>query len=211
VEDAVFYLTGSVTGVRDHLDARRIGFMKTPNIGNILSSEWVWAADNGCYGSSYVGDERWLSWLDSFDDEQKERCLFATAPDVVGDAQETLKRSLPWLPKIRERGYESAFVAQDGITVGVVPWDDLDVLFIGGSTKWKLGSGVNTLIVEAHRRRKHVHVGRVNSKKRYLAFASMGVRSADGTFIAFGPDVLAPKLMDWIEWHKTRPTLDFSG
>ena len=203
----MFYLTGSVTGVRESLDARRIGFMKTPNITNLLLDGWVWAADTGCYGNAYVGDERWFSWLSSFPASQREDCLFATAPDVVGDAGATLERSLPWLEPIRSLGYPVAYVAQDGVSEASVPWDAMDVLFIGGTTKWKLSEATYGLIDAAHARGKHVHVGRVNSRRRYLAFAAHGVRSADGTFISFGPDIRGPELLGWIDHHENNPTL----
>jgi len=204
----VFYLTGSVTGVKEELAERRLGFMNTPNVGNRLDPAWVWAADNGCYGSSYVGDEKWLAWLGSFSHEQQANCLFATAPDVVGDAAATLARSLPWLPLIRAFGFPAAFVAQDGLTVEGAPWEEFDALFVGGTTAWKLGPEVKALIVEAKRRGKHVHVGRVNSQGRYLAFAALGCDTADGTFLAFGPRVLVPELLGWIRHHETQQVLE---
>jgi len=201
----VFYLTGSVTGgVREHLDNRRIGMMNTPNIGNRLDPSWVWAADNGCYGKNYVGDQKWLSWLGSFSDEQRGNCLFATAPDVVGDAEATLARSLPLLPSVRALGFPAALVAQDGLTVDETPWEEFDALFVGGTTAWKLGPEVKALIVEAKRRGKHVHIGRVNSQRRFLAFAALGCDSSDGTFLAFGPRVLLPELLGWIRHHETQ-------
>lgn len=207
----MLYLTGCVTsGVREQLDARKVGFMNTPNIGNRLDPSWLWAADNGCYGKNYVGDERWLAWLSSVSAALRGNCLFATAPDVVGDAAATMERSLPWLPVIRSLGFPAAFVAQDGLTVDDTPWDEFDALFIGGGTKWKLGPDVKALIIAAQERGKHVHVGRVNSQGRYLAFAALGCDSADGTFLAFGPRVLLPELMGWIRHHETQ-TVMFGG
>lgn len=43
-----------------------------------------------------------------------------------------------------------------------------DVLFLGGSTAWKLGSAARRLTTEAKARGKQVHMGRVNSLKRLM-------------------------------------------
>jgi len=120
------------------------------------------------------------------------------APDVVGDAEATLKRSMPWLAYIRELGFPAALVAQDGLEAMEVPWDDFDVLFIGGSTDWKLSDHAHALTLEAKRRGKWVHMGRVNSQVRLRRAALTGCDSADGTFIAFGPDVNLPRVLGWL-------------
>ena len=83
-----------------------------------------------------------------------------------GDAAATLTRSAPFLPAIRALGYPAALVAQDGLEDLDVPWDDFDVLFIGGSTEWKLGPHARALAAEAKARGKGVHMGRVNSQRR---------------------------------------------
>lgn len=206
MEDCMLYLTGSVTGVRHLLDDRKLGYMNTPANGHTMNG-WIWAADNGCFGKNYIGDERWFAWLQRFTPEQRSLCLFATAPDVVGDAEATMHRSAPWLPRIRDLGYRAAFVAQDGLTTDTCPWDDFDVLFIGGSTAWKLGAEAQQIIAAAQAHGKPVHVGRVNSKRRYLRMAALGVDSVDGTYIAFGPDKNAVDVLDWIEWHNTHTPL----
>lgn len=203
------YLTGSVTGVRDALDAHLIGYMATPNIGYQMR-EWIWAADNGCFGNSYVGDDAWYTWLGSHTEAQKDRCLFATAPDVVADAAATLSRSRPWLPRIRDLGYRAALVAQDGMTLDDVPWDEIDALFIGGTTEWKLGPAAALLIRETTTRGKHLHVGRVNSRRRYRRMASLGAHSVDGTHIAFSPDIHGPQVVAWVEEYSRQPAL-FAG
>jgi hypothetical protein len=206
----VQYLTGSVTGVTRHLDSGTLGFMKTPTTGDIVRPGWTWAADNGCFGKNYVGDDRWFAWLQRFTEQQRATCLFATAPDVVGDAAATLERSQPWLPRIRALGYKAALVAQDGLTPDTTPWETFDVLFIGGSTSWKLGSDAQTLIAAAKARGKFVHVGRVNSMRRFSMMSHLGVDSVDGTYIAFGPDKNAGNVLGWVRWHKQQPAL-FGG
>jgi hypothetical protein len=199
------YLTGSVgKAVEPYLDNGIVGYLRAPKGGRTLRPGWVWAADNGCFNAAtYVGDDRWYAWLAAQDPTG---CLFATAPDVVGDHDATLVRSLPWLSQIRALGFPAAFVLQNGATVANVPWSAFDVAFIGGDDSFKLG-GADHLIREAQRRGKPVHVGRVNSGQRYERFAHMGVDSCDGTFLAFGPDVNVPKLLSWVRKHATHPTL----
>jgi len=162
--------------------------------------DWpFWAADNGAFsGKTYVGDAKWFAWLERWKHESS-TCLFATAPDVVGDAAATLVRSLPWLPLIRGLGYPAALVAQDGLENMVVPWDEFDVLFIGGTTEFKLGQGAADLAREALAHGKTVHMGRVNSYKRMRYADDLGCATTDGTFLAFGPDVNLPRLDSWFQ------------
>jgi hypothetical protein len=44
------------------------------------------------------------------------------------------------------------------------------VLFIGGSTEWKIGPGALECIKRAQELGKRIHIGRVNWKKRYEHF-----------------------------------------
>lgn len=170
----------------------------TPKQGNRLPDAVTWCADNGCYGKGYPGDDKWLAWLDTYTAEQRERCLFATAPDVVGDAVATLARSAVWLPRIRALGYPAALVAQNGLESLDVPWDTFDVLFIGGDTAWKLGPDARVLVAEAKARGKWVHMGRVNSERRMRYADAIGCDSADGTYLAFGPDINLPAVLAWL-------------
>lgn len=202
------YLTGNrVQGTKELLDARRLGLLNTPKNAYTIGDGWVWAADNGCFGKGYPGDEAWVAWLDSFTPGQRAACLFATAPDVVGDAQRSLARSRPFLGLIRELGYSAALVTQDGMTPDMVPWSDVDWLFIGGTDAHKLGREAKTLIAVAKAQGKRIHVGRVNSQRRYLAFASLGCDTADGTFLGFGPSVNLPRLLNWLHLYETQPFL----
>jgi hypothetical protein len=162
----------------------------------------LWAADNGCFskGDAFDGPA-YLAYLDSCAaTPEAARCIFATAPDVVGDHVATVRRSLPYLQAIRDRGLPVAFVAQDGMEHDTrVRWDLFDVLFIGGSTEWKLGPAVRQLVAEAKRRGKWVHMGRVNSRKRLRYAESIGCDSADGTYLAFGPTRNLPTLTGWLD------------
>jgi hypothetical protein len=170
--------------------------MTTPAQGNVVPPGAWWAADNGVFGKGYPGDEAWLRWLASRRADA-DRCLFVTAPDVVGDAWRTLARSLPFLPLIRNLGYPAAFVAQNGTEDTGLPWDEFDVLFLGGDDAYKLGEHVAELVNLARSHGKGVHAGRVNSRKRFAYFRDLGCDSADGTFLAFGPDVNLDECLSW--------------
>lgn len=173
-----------------------IGFIDTPAQGNKRPAGLHWCADNGCYSDRF-NEARWWRFLE-LNAHDTDKCWFATAPDVVGNARATLKRSAPWLLKIRALGYPVAFVGQDGQENLPVPWDDFDVLFIGGTTDWKLGPGPRELCIQAHSRGKKIHLGRVNSKKRYdYGYDVLGAHSCDGTFLVFSPVKNLPRMLRW--------------
>lgn len=195
------FLSGAINGTVLANPRPDLGLMISPGMGNSHAplQHWPHALDNGCFaqGESFVPGD-WLEWLAGLR-RYRERTLFAVAPDVVGDAQATLIRSLPYLPTIRQLGFPAAFVSQDGCTSALVPWDQCDWLFVGGTDAWKLSEASWGLSAEAKRRGLKVHVGRVNSYQRLALCAFHGVDSADGTYLAFGPDVNWPKLMSWMD------------
>jgi len=96
-------------------------------------------------------------------------------PDVVTDKESTIKRWAVWEPLLRKYRCPLAFVAQDGMTPSDVPVN-ADVVFIGGSTEWKLAS-----IVPFCRVCPRVHVGRVNTLQRLWQCYDAGAESVDGT------------------------------
>lgn len=233
----MWYLANpSTEKVREAMRAGRLAYMDTPKQGNKFEFGVTWAADNGCFGEGYPGDDGWLKWLANHPGDRA-LCLFASAPDVVGDAEATLDRSLPWLPQIRALGYPAAFVAQNGAEEpGRIPWDAFDVLFLGGApecltcgwilpllsparcdqcaadkpekhclncsdrprlAEWKIGRQAGYLAKEAKRRGKRVHMGRVNSRRRFTLAQLTGCASADGTYIKRGPDKNLPKALGW--------------
>ena len=161
-----------------------------------------WAADNGRYASpkDYT-DAAFLAWLGRM---PVASCLFATAPDVVGDALATLELSAPMFAPIRQLGYRVALVAQDGLEALPVPWDYFDALFIGGTTAWKLSEAVYQLCQEAKRRGKWVHMGRVNSLRRMRLAESFGCDSADGTMLRFDPN---RNVQGWADHVTDNPSL----
>lgn len=186
-----------------------LGLMLSPGMGNNVAPLQFWphALDNGCYaqGESFVPGD-WLEWLAGLR-RYRERTLFAVAPDVVGNAEATYARSLPYLPTIRQLGFPAAFVTQDGCTSALVPWGACDVVFVGGSDDWKLSEASWALVNEAKRRGLWVHMGRCNSWRRLRACVIADVDSVDGTYLAFGPDVNWPKMIGWLDEINRQPTM----
>ncbi len=205
------YLTGSTNA---KLEARLVeigvGLMVTPESGyrpERIARYPAWAADNGCYAKGERFDaQRWLDWLERHR-QFAVSCLFATAPDVVADAKATWERSTEFLPQLREMGFPAGFVAQDGLESLEVHWDAFDCLFVGGSTEWKLSEPAYELAMEARQRGKHVHMGRVNGWRRFRAAMLSGFHSADGTYIAYGPDELIERVSYWMDQQRRQPAL----
>lgn len=193
----MIYLSGAPhTSIVDH---RSIGYIVAPH-GSVpprhLAGATHWAADNDCFARPHLftleGYTKWLLGL-----PQHRPALFATAPDVVGNAVATLERSLPTFSAIRRAGFPPAYVIQDGVDETPVPWGQFDCMFIGGSTEFKGTAVVYDLVQEAKQLGKWVHMGRVNSYRRVAYAAKIGCDSVDGTFLAFGPDVNMRKLEKW--------------
>lgn len=198
----VIYLTGGgVTSAVERVDDPRFGVMVQPNGGLWRRTGRFrhWAADTGCFAAPERFDlGRYIGWLEGLI-PHRASCLFATAPDRVGDAEATLSLRQPGLEKIRGLGLPAAFVAQDGLENLAVPWDEFDVLFIGGTTVWKMGPAPLSLVQEAKARGKWAHMGRVNSRRRFTYAASIGCDSVDGTFLAFGPTRRMPEIKGWVD------------
>lgn len=203
------------------MQAGNLAYIDTPAQGNKRPDGVTWMADNGCYSDVWDEAKWWKFLVDNT--HGAAACLFAVAPDVVGDAAATIEKSLPWLPKIRALGYPVAFVAQDGLSIfcgalyagemgeETVSWDSFDALFIGGTTDWKLGADARGIAAEAKRRGKHLHMGRVNSQRRFEYARAIGCDSVDGTFLTFGPDVNLPRLLAWMRGVAQEGLFDMSG
>lgn len=191
-----------------------LGIMFQPGMGNDTKPLlfWPFAADNGCFAQGDQFDTgNWLEWLASMR-RYRERCLFAVAPDVVGDAEATRERSTPFLATIRQLGFKAAYVAQDGCEGTSLPWDGFDCLFVGGTTEWKLSEAAYVVAAEARRRGKWTHQGRVNSLRRLVAMRAALFDSADGTYVKFGPDQNLPRVYEWLdEVNQQRALLEASA
>ena len=178
VRVVILFVSGGTTTVRKH---RTCGELIVPGAGNSPDAlklvPGMWAMDNGAY--SGFDPAAFVTMLERF--HGRRGCRFVTAPDVVGDAAETLQRWPFWSRLIRGVGFVPALVGQVGMTVADVPWRELGALFIGGHTEWKLGPQAQTLIAFAKSRGLWVHMGRVNSQKRIWEAARLGCDSFDGS------------------------------
>lgn len=192
-----------------------VGLLATPDTYHAATTLTyrTWALDNGAFGAWKRGEPfdlpRWLQWLASwpapagvrFGNQGTSResrlmiqesrsmgtlgCLFAVAPDVVGDFKATWETSSPWFETVRRLGFPVALAAQNGMEDDPRPWDESDrwdCLFIGGDDAFKDGQDALELAAEARRHGKWVHVGRVNTKGRIMHWAGLA-DSMDGTLL----------------------------
>lgn len=138
-----------------------------------------YALDNGAY-SAFRRQAAWDegAWFDllSWAVDRPLKPLWAVVPDVVGDREATLARWRAYLRHVVRRGFTPAFAVQDGMTFRDVPTDDC-VLFIGGSTEWK----VRSIAPWCSQFPGRVHVARVNDHVRLRHCLEAGAVSVDGT------------------------------
>lgn len=135
-----------------------------------------WAIDN--YGFVKL-DIPGLKSLMAREEHHRENCLFVAVPDIVASAQRTLELFHHFKPMFA--GWKVALVCQDGQEHLPIPWDEIDAVFIGGSTSWKCSPHVERIIRTAKILGKHVHVGRVNTPERWRWFEEQGVDTGDGS------------------------------
>lgn len=149
-----------------------------------------WIADNGCFSDNW-DRAKWMTWIFAMQ-EYVDICDFAVLPDVVGDHKETLYRYAQFYNPVKKLGYKCAFVCQDGCVPKEIP--PCDAIFIGGSTVWKMSPEARECIKEGQKRGVQVHIGRVNSAKRYAYFLLQGADSFDGTSYCFAPDIVTKQI-----------------
>ena len=108
-------------------------------------------------------------------------CRFVCCPDVVAESVRTLELFDLWKGKLD--GWPLALVAQDGLENHRIPWDEIQAIFIGGSTHWKDGPHAAAVVKTAKIFGKWVHVGRINTPGRFEHFEALGADSMDGSGI----------------------------
>lgn len=112
----------------------------------------------------------------------REKCLFVTCPDVVGNMRRTLE-----IWRHRERfasGFDLCLVLQNGAEDMDIPWHETPAVFIGGIDPWKESSACADLIRTAQVFGLHVHCGRVNQIRRFEYMSEMGVDTCDGSGVS---------------------------
>ncbi len=200
----MIYLSGHVCKQRHP----RLGFLLSLDVAYRVPDDCLVAVDNSCFSNpAQYSDAKYEAYLRRM---PKHRTLFAPAPDVLGSHEATVGRSIPMLRQIRKIGLPAAFVAQDGWSEHDTPWDELDVLFVGGSTHFKFRGGRDAVIA-ARQRGKLTHMGRVNSLDRLRAAVGIGCNSTDGTFLKFGPDANWPRLKYWLDHITNQPEMSIEN
>ena len=139
----------------------------------------MFAIDNGAFSRFDRG--AYLALLER-ERERRDNCRFVTVPDVVGSARRTIEAFDYWFPLLG--GWRLAFACQDGQEDQPIPWEYIDAVFIGGSTKWKQSEASIGCIKAAQLMDKWVHVGRVNTPDRFEWCVQLGVDSVDGSGIS---------------------------
>lgn len=171
--------TGIEVGLLAGRHPGRIGHLFSPGGERGPWRELPYALDNGAWGA-HLNDRKWnesewrrlLVWAAM----SGVRPIWSVVPDVVGNRTETLERWMLFSPIVRSFGFRPAFAVQDGMTFADVP-DTECVLFLGGSTEWKLGA----IGPWCSRFPGRVHVARVNTWDRLIDCWRAGAISVDGT------------------------------
>lgn len=197
----LYLATASGPKVCDAMADGLLGQMVTPKSGNRLVEGATFALDNGVVrlidgrpATDPKWDERrWLAMLDRY--QGTPGCLFAVVPDVVGDAAGTNERWARHHGAVRDRGYQPAYVTQNGCRS--IP-ASAGAVFVGGDDAWKDGPEARRLTQQAQARGLWCHMGRVNTLGRLRRAALDGYDSVDGTTLAFGPDRNLPQLLRWL-------------
>jgi len=135
--------------------------------------------DNGRFAVWSSGKE-WdeSQFWEMLDTVQKtDKPLWVVVPDVVGDSAGTFREWNSWAHRLHNRGIPLALAVQDGMTPTTVKENcDPDVIFVGGTRRWKRQS-LETWCQAFPR----VHCGRVNYERWLWHSEELGVESTDGT------------------------------
>lgn len=174
-----------------------------------------WALDNGLFrpfGQPEAATDERLRVYSSLakavaDDWPKP--LFAVVPDVPYDGKRSIAVSRFHLPMMRQlfRGIPLAIAVQDGMVPGDGCTDGFDWIFVGGSDEWKdltVTAWCNFAAIHG----LHVHMARVNDRKRMMLAKHAGCYSADGTGIWRGDKRQKRRVLDTLE---NRELFVFSG
>lgn len=193
-----------VSGASRTARGNGFGDLYTPATGNVINTDRVWALDNGAFAG--FDREAFLKRLDRMP-RDRSRCAFVACPDVVGDWDETRRLFGIWYPILRRYEVPIACVGQDGVTVSQFPYSDVDAVFLGGSTAWKLSRVARDLASYGHACGRWVHMGRVNTFRRYRYATQIGCHSVDGTFFSRWPDHAARQATAWRRRLERQPEL----
>ncbi len=180
-----------------------VGMLISPSYASKVPLDpWMpFVVDNGAFIAWRDGNA-WDSaeWLDLLNllRQQGKVPLWVAVPDVVGDRKLTLQKWGEWAEVARSFG-PTAFCVQDGMRPGDVP-PDADVVFVGGSDKWKFRN--LPMWTSSFPR---VHCARVNAVEMIERCEELGCESVDGTGWFRDPSRpdKAQAIVSFINGHRT--------
>ena len=153
-----------------------------------------WAADNDCFQE--LDPDAYRRMLDAI--HGLPGCRFVTAPDVVGDWEATRELFDEWYVELSACWQPIAYVLQDEQPLVDVPWRSIQAVFVGGSTEYKLSAEAERLVRYAKwTRGLYVHMGRVNSRRRFDYARAIGCDSIDGSSFSKWRNRWLPGALRW--------------
>lgn len=78
----------------------------------------------------------------------------------------------------------------------------------GGSTEWKVGPEACNLAAVASSLGKWIHVGRVNSERRFRYAQAIRADSCDGTYMTYGPGKNLTNVLAWARTNQQPALFD---
>jgi hypothetical protein len=155
-------------------------------IGNLFSPSSrktapnnIYCLDNGafiCYKNQQEFDfDYYFAFIDRWMLRNNSKPEWIIVPDTVGDKKKTLENWNKYEPELRRYNVPLAIAVQDGMTKEDIP-KTADVIFVGGTTQWKIET-IPYWAINFNR----VHVGRVNDWRRLWFCYKHGIESVDGT------------------------------
>ncbi len=141
-----------------------------------------YAIDNGAW-TAHLREEAWdeAPWL-SLLEEHGPAADFVVVPDIVAGGDESLARSIQYLPAVHSHAELALIPVQDGMTAPQLrPLLGPRVgLFVGGTTEFKEQT-LAAWSALCREKRAWCHVGRVNTVRRTFLCSNALVDSVDGT------------------------------
>ncbi len=188
--------TATLAALRDTPAGKRhLGQLLTPGSGNEPGGMGLpWACDNGCFGGL---DEPKFRRMCEKASVASKKPMWVVAPDVVAKSRETLELWPWWMLWLHSLGLQPCFVLQDG-SEDYPELPDARAFFIGGSTAFKESKAVKELAWRVKERRAWLHMGRVNTKRRFRWAAELKCDSVDGSGFSAWPDIRIPKALRWL-------------
>ncbi len=173
------YLAGRFAG--------RIGSLLSPGRWRRPVPFAPYALDNGAFTG--FKEDAFLRLLDKA--AKHIPPMWVVVPDAIQDRDGTLRLWKEWRPRLD--GWRLAMAVQDGMSAADVP-NDVDVVFVGGTTKWKWQT-MRGWCSDFPR----VHVGRVNTERHLWMAHECGAESCDGSGWMRDVEDEVPALVSYLE------------